>query len=86
MMLPSCWIASLGGVKSSLFFIAANKLFQFHLSPPSTSEAQASTSSFDGRTMYIPLMAEDPPRTFPRGHEMARLLACGCCTVLYAQS
>ena len=82
MMLPSAWIAALGAEKFSLFFIVAKSEFQSHLSPPGTIAPHASTSSFDGRTAYRPFTADDPPSTFPRGHEIARSAAFGCCTVV----
>lgn len=82
MMFPSALTASLGAVKVSDFFISANMLFQFHLSlPPEIMLAHASTSIFDGRTAYMPLTADEPPRTLPRGHPMTRLFALGCATV-----
>jgi hypothetical protein len=36
--------------------------------------------------LYMPLIAEDPPRTFPRGQDNLRLFALACTLVEYIQS
>jgi len=90
-MPASAVIASLGGVNVSLFFRAEKKPFQLHalaavLSCGEIKLAHASTSIWEGRTRYMPLMAEDPPSTFPRGHGRDLAARLGCGTVEYAQS
>ena len=84
-MPPAAWISELGAVKFSPFFIAAKRESQFHWSLP-IMPASMSTSTFDGRTWYIPFTAEDPPSTLPPGHPIERPCAPGCGTVSYAQS
>ena len=63
------WTLGKGGVKLSLFFIAAYMLSQLHLFAAlgslvleSERVPHPSISSEDGRTIYIALIAEEPPR------------------------
>jgi hypothetical protein len=84
-MSPAMAISSSGGWNVSLFFIAAKRFAQFHASEPMIWP-HAFTSRSEGRTMYSPFTADEPPRTLPRGQSRTRPAAPGCGTVLYCQS
>jgi hypothetical protein len=64
--------------------MAADMVRQFQPGLPTAS--QLSYSAAAARSQVRRFRAEVPPRTRPRGVKMARLLRCGCGTVVKFQS